>query len=150
LTADDTSAHAVRPPAGRASTTPYDRTVAQTNGAELARAALRADPTIDITTTGRRTGQPRRLEIWMLAVGERFFITGTPGPRAWLANLIAHPELTVHLHDGEVDLPARAVPVTDAATRREVLEDAAARWYRGQTPIDDLVATAPMVEVTFT
>jgi len=30
-----------------------------------------------------------------------------------------------------------------------VLEHLSARWYRGQAPIDELVAGAPMVEVTF-
>jgi deazaflavin-dependent oxidoreductase (nitroreductase family) len=114
------------------------------------RAELRDDPTIDITTTGRRSGQPRRIEIWMLDVDGRFFITGTPGPRDWLANLRADPALTVHLkRQAHADLAATATPVTDEATRRQVLEHLTARWYRSQSPLDDLVATAPMVEVTF-
>jgi len=111
---------------------------------------LREDPTIDITTTGRRTGQPRRVEIWMLDVDGRFFITGTPGRRDWLANLMAESTLTVHLKQrAHVDLSAHARPVEDESTRRRVLEDLSARWYRSQTPIDELVASAPMVEVTF-
>jgi deazaflavin-dependent oxidoreductase (nitroreductase family) len=112
-------------------------------GAELA-----ADPIVDITTIGRRSGLPRRIEIWMLEVDGRFFITGTPGRRDWLANLIATPQLTLHLkRHAQLDLPARAAVVTDAATRRIVLEHAAARWYRSQVDIDRLVAEAPMVEV---
>ena len=111
---------------------------------------LRDDPTIDITTIGRRTGEPRRIEIWMLDVDGRFFITGTPGPRGWLANLSADPRLTVHLkRRAHADLTAEARPVTDATTRRRVLEHLTARWYRTQVPIDELVATAPMVEITF-
>ena len=118
---------------------------------DVVSAELRDDPTIDITTTGRRSGEPRRIEIWMLDIDGRFFITGTPGPRDWLANLRADPGLTVHLkRQAHVDLPATATPVTDEATRRQVLEHLTARWYRGQSPLDDLVATAPMVEVTFT
>jgi deazaflavin-dependent oxidoreductase (nitroreductase family) len=117
---------------------------------DIVRRELEPDPTIDITTTGRRTGQPRRIEIWMLAVGERFFITGTPGRRDWLANLRANPDFVVHLkRDAHVDLPARATEVTDEPTRRMVIDDLVSSWYRGQTPADDLVATAPMVEVTF-
>ena len=46
--------------------------------------ALAEDLTVDITTIGARTGQPRRLEIWMLHIDGRYFITGTPGPRDWL------------------------------------------------------------------
>ena len=112
--------------------------------------ALETDPTIDITTMGRHTGMPRRIEIWMLVVDGRFFITGTPGPRAWLANLIADPHLTVHLKHGVVaDLPAEATVVRDEPTRRRVLEHAVASWYRSQIPIDQLVAEAPLVEVVF-
>ena len=117
---------------------------------DVVRDELRDDPTIDITTTGRRTGQPRRIEIWMLDVDGRFFITGTPGRRDWLANLIEDPRLVVHLkRRARVDLVARAEPVEDEAIRRRVLEDLGARWYRSQSPIDQLVGTAPMVEVTF-
>jgi deazaflavin-dependent oxidoreductase (nitroreductase family) len=118
---------------------------------DVVSAELRDDPTIDITTTGRRSGAPRRIEIWMLDIDGRFFITGTPGPRDWLANLRADPVLTVHLkRQAHVDLPATATPVTDLAARRQVLEHLTARWYRSQSSVDDLVATAPMVEVVFT
>jgi deazaflavin-dependent oxidoreductase (nitroreductase family) len=117
---------------------------------EVVRDELRDDPTIDITTTGRRSGEPRRIEIWMLDVDGRFFITGTPGRRDWLANLMQQPSLVVHLkRRAHLDLPARATLVADSGTRRLVLEHLAARWYRTQSLIDDLVATAPMVEVTF-
>jgi deazaflavin-dependent oxidoreductase (nitroreductase family) len=111
---------------------------------------LSDDPTIDITTIGRRTGKPRRIEIWMLDVDGRFFITGTPGRRDWLANLNDQPDFVVHLkRHAHEDLPARATVVTDRDTRRRVIEHLSARWYRGQASIDDLVANAPMVEVTF-
>jgi len=124
--------------------------VSAASAASVVRAELRDDPTIDITTTGRRSGRARRIEIWMLDVDGRFFITGTPGRRDWLANLRVDPSLTVHLkREAHVDLPARAESVTDAVTRRRVLEHLSARWYRGQVALDDLVATAPMVEVTF-
>ena len=113
-------------------------------------AELADDPTVDITTIGRRSRAPRRIEIWMLDVEGRFFITGTPGSRDWLANLLAQPSLIVHLkRHAHLDLDARAAPVTDPATRRRVVEHLGAHWYRSQTPVDDLVASAPMVEVTF-
>jgi deazaflavin-dependent oxidoreductase (nitroreductase family) len=117
---------------------------------DVVRTELADDPTIDITTTGRRSGEPRRIEIWMLDIDGRFFITGTPGRRDWIANLEADPSLTVHLkrHAG-VDLAARATPVDDAPTRRSVLEHMSASWYREQEPIDVLMTTAPMVEITF-
>jgi deazaflavin-dependent oxidoreductase (nitroreductase family) len=117
---------------------------------DLVRDELADDPTIDITTTGRRSRQPRRIEIWMLDVDGRFFITGTPGRRDWMANLRFDPALTVHLkRHAHADLPATATEVTDTPTRQRVIDDLAAHWYRGQAPVEELVATAPMVEVTF-
>jgi deazaflavin-dependent oxidoreductase (nitroreductase family) len=115
---------------------------------EVLRSELADDPTVDITTTGRRSGLPRRIEIWMLEVDGRFFITGTPGRRDWLANLQSDPRLIVHLkrHAG-IDLPATAEVVDDAETRRRVLEHLSANWYRSQTPLDELVESAPMIEV---
>ena len=112
------------------------------------RRALAGDPTIDLTTTGRNSGEPRRIEIWMLAIEDRFFITGTPGPRGWLANIKTDPWVVVHMKNGmSADLVAWAHVVEDEATRRRVLSDDAASWYRSQQPLDVLVASAPMVEL---
>jgi hypothetical protein len=86
----------------------------------------------------------------MVDVDGRFFITGTTGRRDWLANLSADPNLVVHLkRHAHVDLDARATPVDDASVRRAVLEHENASWYLAQQPLDVLVETAPMVEVTF-
>ena len=49
---------------------------------------------IDITTTGRRTGQPRRIEIFLHNLDGRLIISGIPRPgrtRAWLRNVTADP-----------------------------------------------------------
>lgn len=114
------------------------------------RRALENDFTVDITTWGRSSGLERRIEIWMLHLDGRFFITGTPRPRDWLANVVARPQLIVHLKQGvAADLPARVKLVSDTATRRFVLESEQARWYRGQCPLDELVESAPLVELIF-
>jgi len=55
----------------------------------------------------------------------------------------------VRLDADAIDLPAHATEVTDEPTRRRVLEHLTTSWYRGQSPLDDLVASAPMVEVSF-
>ncbi len=112
--------------------------------------ALSTDMTVDITTTGRASGRPSRIEIWVLNVDGRIFITGTPGPRDWYANLQADQALTFHLKESmRADLPARAHVVNDRAIRQLVFEHPSAAWYRSQTPVDELIATAPMVEITF-
>ncbi|MEX1105504.1 MAG: nitroreductase family deazaflavin-dependent oxidoreductase [Ilumatobacteraceae bacterium] len=125
-----------------------DRRISQEHS--LVRAELADDPTIDITTTGRRTGELRRIEIWMLDIDGRFFITGTPGGRDWLANIAADPHLVVHLkRHAHVDLAASATPVDDGPTRRAVLEHRSAAWYRDQQALEVLLVSAPMVEVVF-
>ena len=115
---------------------------------EVVRAELRDGPIVDITTTGRRSGQPRRIEIWMLDVDGRFFITGSPGRRGWLANLAATPGLVVHLkRHAHTDLSARATVITDPSLRRHVLTHPSAAWYRGRATLEELMAGSPMVEV---
>lgn len=82
------------------------------------------DRTIDITTTGRRTGEPRRVEIVFYRAGDDIYLSGIPAPkqRDWLINLRANPHFTFHLkHDVVADLPAEATVVTDPTDRRHVL-----------------------------
>lgn len=103
--------------------------------------------TVDLTTTGRRSGQPRTVEIWWFRVDGRFVITGTPGRRDWLANVLEQPRVIIGV-DGQ-DLSATVTPVDDEAFRRRVFTDPRTSWYSSQAELDRLVATAPMVEVTF-
>jgi deazaflavin-dependent oxidoreductase (nitroreductase family) len=103
--------------------------------------------TVDITTIGRNSGAPRRIEIWIVKVDDRIVIGGTPGPRDWLANLQADPRLTVHLKDDLVaDVDMTATEVTDPARRRHIWDHPTTQWYRGQISLDELVAHAPTVE----
>ena len=113
------------------------------------RRVLRHGHTIDITTTGRLTGQPRRLEIVFHSFDGRLYISGTPNPsrtRAWLLNLRADPRLTFHLKRLlQADLPATAREITDPAERREVLAKVARVWRRDVEP---MVEHSPLIEVT--
>lgn len=117
--------------------------------------ALAGDRVIDITTTGRRTGQPRRIEIWFHRVGGHYFITGTPGkPRDWYANLVAHPEFTFHLKESAIaDLSATARPITDAGERERVFTALLAGLHElTQAPGQEFGAwldASPLVEVFF-
>lgn len=113
--------------------------------------ALDQDETIDITTIGRKSGRPKRMEIWFRRGAGRTYITGTPGARDWYANLLAEPRFTFHLKESvQADLSARAQPITDLAERRRILADPVMRWYHQQVAsLDDLVAGSPLVEVLF-
>lgn len=109
--------------------------------------ALERDLTIDITTKGRKSGKPRRTEIWFHNVDGRLYITGDPGPRDWYANMLAHQEFTFHLKESvKADLPARARAVTGAAERRRVLTRMA-ELDGGNDHLEEWIAGSPLVEV---
>jgi hypothetical protein len=114
------------------------------------RRVLRHGHTIDITTTGRVTGEQRRIEIVYHNFGGRLYISGIPNPhheRAWLLNLRADPRLTFHLKAlVQADLPATAREVTDRAERLRILALVAKAWRR--TDVDVMVEHSPLVEVT--
>ena len=108
---------------------------------------LERDRTIDITTTGRKTGQPRRKEIWFHNLDGRLFITGTPGRRDWYANMLANSDFTFHLKQSvPADLPARARPVLDQASRRDIIARINQRLGRSRD-LDAWAAGSPLVEV---
>jgi deazaflavin-dependent oxidoreductase (nitroreductase family) len=118
------------------------------------------DRTIDITTTGRRSGEPRRIEIAFYRLDDDIYLSGVPGPstRHWLANLAAHPEFTLHLKNRVVaDLPASATVIVDPAERRRVLAVFVAEFNRRHGPdspwpladLDEWVEHSPLAKVTF-
>ena len=84
------------------------------------RDALSIDMVVDITTTGRKSGDPRRIEIWCHLLDGQLYLAASPGPRSWYANLCADPSVTLHLKDDvKADIPVRARPITDEAERRD-------------------------------
>jgi deazaflavin-dependent oxidoreductase (nitroreductase family) len=111
--------------------------------------ALERGQTIDITTKGRSTGRPRRLEIVFHNIDGRIYISGVPVPRrrSWLANLDADPHLTFHLK-GKVsaDLPATARVIEDETERRAILPHIARNW--GRKDLEKMVRESPLIEVT--
>jgi deazaflavin-dependent oxidoreductase (nitroreductase family) len=115
------------------------------------RQALSHDQTvIDMTTTGRTSGKPRRLEIVLHNIDGRLYISGQPRPerRQWLDNLAKDQRMIVHLKRGvRADLPAIAREITDQKERRAVLEGVARHWKRND--IDTMVQYSPLIEVTF-
>jgi deazaflavin-dependent oxidoreductase (nitroreductase family) len=117
---------------------------------EAVQRALENDRTIDITTTGRHSGEPRRIEVWMYRFDGRTFLSGGPGRRDWYANLLANPEFTFHLKGStQADLPAVAKPINDAAERREVIGGILEDLGGGYGTLDEWVAGSPLAEVEF-
>lgn len=116
---------------------------------EKVRQALESEQTIDITTTGRKTGAPRRIEIWFHNLDGRRYITGRPRPRGWYANLLANPKFTFHLKRSvKVDLTATARPITSESERRAILAKILQKqgW---ESELEAWMKGSPLVEVEF-
>ena len=116
--------------------------------------------TIDITTTGRRSGEPRRIEIAFYRFEDSVYLSGIPAPRAraWLLNLTAHRRFAFHLkHDLVADLPATATVITDPAERARVFSAFVDEFNRRHGPdspwpravLKDWIASSPLAKVTF-
>ncbi len=114
------------------------------------RSALAHGHVIDITTTGRRSGEPRRIEIVFHNIDGRIYITGSPRreTRAWLLNLRADPRLTFHLKSPvQADLAGTAREVTDDAERRAVVTWVVANAWN-QQDVEAMARYSPIIEVS--
>ena len=112
-------------------------------------AALEHGHTVDITTTGRRSGKPRRIEIVFHNIAGHIYISGIPRPhkRDWLLNLEADPHFTFHIKGRiRADLPAVARVIDDETERRAVLPHVARAWRRNDLEV--MVRYSPLIEVT--
>ena len=99
---------------------------------------LSVDMVVDITTIGRKTDQPRRIEIWAHLLDGAIILAASPGRRSWYANMVASPtRVTLHLKNlpGAPDLSVRARPILDEAERRDtfvrLLDQSAFRQGQG-------------------
>lgn len=115
--------------------------------------------TVDITTTGARSGRKRRIEIWFYRADGEIYLTTTPARRDWYANIVANPRFTFHLKHGlRADLAAVGQAVTDEWTRRRVFRSVIDDLNQPSNPaglpqpvatLDAWMAGSPLVHVTF-
>ena len=113
-------------------------------------ATLARGHTIDITTTGRHSGQPRRIEIVFHNIDGRLIIRGSPRfrTRAWIHNIEADPRVTLHLKSHvRADLPGTARVITDPDERRTTATWIVANAWPGMD-VEAMVRSSPMIEVT--
>jgi deazaflavin-dependent oxidoreductase (nitroreductase family) len=86
-----------------------------------------------LTTTGRHTGAPHRIEIWF-AIGDGvvYLLSGGGDRSDWVRNLMISPEVTIEVGGERRTTRARIVtdPAEDASARALVLGKYAPR-YRG-------------------
>lgn len=114
------------------------------------RSALHRSQVIDLTTTGRRSGRLRRIEVFLHDEDGVLFITGMPRAdrvRDWLRNIEADRRITIHLKQGATaDLPATARVITNPDERRPLLAAAARRW--GRTDVAAMMEHSPLIVAT--
>ena len=106
----------------------------------------------DITTTGRKTGLPRRVEISFHQFDGDYYLTGRPGfKRDWVANIKANPEFILHLKRGiTVDVPVVGETEADPEKRaaiifRALTESWGSEPEKARANLDYYVNTAPFI-----
>jgi deazaflavin-dependent oxidoreductase (nitroreductase family) len=107
---------------------------------------LGALPFCYVTTIGRRTGQPHRIEIWFaLQAGVLYLLAGDGERSDTVRNIVANPRVTLELGSERVETTARVVPADspeDALARRLLVEkyqpgygDDLSAWGRAALPV---------------
>ncbi|HEX6499472.1 MAG TPA: nitroreductase/quinone reductase family protein [Micromonosporaceae bacterium] len=90
---------------------PADRFVGRVTGGRVV--ALGLVPSLLLTTTGRRSGQPRTTPLLYVRDGDAFVVAGSnwgqPNHPAWALNLLAEPTATVTVDGARIPVHARAV-----------------------------------------
>ncbi len=122
--------------------------------------ATTEERTIDITTTGRRSGEPRRIETAFYRFEDSVYLSGIPTekPRAWLLNLIDEPRFIFHLkYAVTADLPATATVITDPVERERILTQFVDEFAKRHTadspwpifPLSEWLQNSPLARVSF-
>lgn len=93
------------------------------HGGQITKGPLAGANLVLLTTTGAKSGRPRTSPVGYTRDGERYVLVGSnsggPTNSAWVANVKAHPEVTVEV--GTKTFPARA-KVTEGAERRRLFD----------------------------
>jgi deazaflavin-dependent oxidoreductase (nitroreductase family) len=77
-----------------------------------------------LTTIGRRTGLPRKIEIWFVVDGERFYLFAETGEgAAWIKNIRHHAEVVIEIGQQRIAATAR---VLNRETERDLCNRVAA------------------------
>lgn len=86
-----------------------------------------------LTTTGRKTGLPRRTALTFKPLDGRYLVLAGMGTRSdWYQNLLAQPRVEVQI--GARRFAAMAEPVLDPESRRMLAPGIAAQWDRFGPP----------------
>jgi deazaflavin-dependent oxidoreductase (nitroreductase family) len=94
---------------------------------------MAADDFCYLTTTGRRTGRPHRIEIWYAPDGDTLYLLAGGGTSSdWVQNLVADPAVLVELDGAVRSAHGRVVEDGQEAERaRSLVVDKYAPRYEG-------------------
>jgi deazaflavin-dependent oxidoreductase (nitroreductase family) len=99
---------------------PFDRWLLRRTGGRWSVSGQQALPSMLLTTTGRKSGQPRTTPLLYAADGDGYIVVGSNWGQAlhpaWTGNLLAQPEATASI--GHTELPVRAELATGAERDR--------------------------------
>jgi deazaflavin-dependent oxidoreductase (nitroreductase family) len=75
---------------------------------------------VELTVTGRKSGQPSTRPVWFTEDGEKVFLMPVGGSGAnWFKNVLQTP--TIHLAAGGAEADVEATPITDASRVSEIM-----------------------------
>lgn len=83
---------------------------------------MTADDYCYLTTTGRRSGRPHRIEIWYAVEGSTVYMLSGGGCSSdWVRNLVADPAVLVEIDGGEHPARGRVLEGGEEAERARSL-----------------------------
>jgi len=83
-----------------------------------------------LTTTGRRTGQPREIEIWFTEHEERYYVIAEHLEETqWVQNLRVDPRVRVRLGDSAFDAQARVIDAALEPGVAKTIQDLSEKKY---------------------
>jgi deazaflavin-dependent oxidoreductase (nitroreductase family) len=90
--------------------------------------ALASERTLELTTTGRRSGLPRTVTVWFVEDrGVLYVQSGRRGRTDWYRNLRANPRVAVRI--GTLRAEGRAEPVDDPGETARVHDKFLAKYW---------------------
>jgi deazaflavin-dependent oxidoreductase (nitroreductase family) len=109
--------------------------------------SLADEPYVYITTKGRKTGLPRRIEIWFVSWNGSIYVLAEHGHRAqWVMNVVANARVGLELGGRTSEATARVLDETSDAEAWKTAQELACKKYgwgeglpveiRPDTPLD--------------
>jgi deazaflavin-dependent oxidoreductase (nitroreductase family) len=108
-----------------------------------------SQPYLYLTTTGRRTGRPHRIEIWFAAHAGRVYLLAGGRERAdWVRNLRSNPQVSVQL-GGETQPGLARVLEPGTAEDRLARDLLLAKYAPSEDDLEEWGRTALPVAIDF-